>query len=305
MRQIEQRGPSTRPALLERTSDMTRTLLPFLGTAARAARSVGLGGVVRTVRDAADAAFSVTGIPPFRLRVDGCEIRGYLRHRSFLESVANGHEAFSRGLFEEALKPGMTVVDGGAHIGLYSLLASRRVGVYGTVIAFEPDPYNYRTLVLNARANRCGNLVILQKALSDTSGKRQFFQYPSTISSSLVHREGVDRGLAVEIETAALDTELPALRGSSVLVKLDIEGAEVLALRGMRDFLRRQDRVVLFLEVHPSILCQAGFVSEDVLHELEALGFRVHLVDESRHTLLPVHELPVLGKAKLYGTRGE
>lgn len=283
---------------------MSHTWLPILGNVARAARTARLGALLGTMRDTADMAFSRMGTPPLSLRVGDLKLYGFLRHRSFLESVAQGHAAFSRQLFEDSLKPGMVVVDGGAHIGLYSLLASQRVGEHGVVIAFEPDPYNYRALAFNIKQNRCRNVVILPKALSSTVGKQRFYQHPSTISSSFVDREDVERGRPREVEITALDNELDGLPDDPMLIKLDVEGAELLVLRGMRNLLGRGMCSVILLELHPTILHQSGNRPEDVFRELERYRFSLQMIDEEKHTLVPVTSTATIPKANFYCRRG-
>ncbi|HET8579488.1 MAG TPA: FkbM family methyltransferase [Nitrospiraceae bacterium] len=279
-------------------------MLPILGSVARAARAAGLGSLLGTIRDTVDTAFSQMRTPPLSLRMGEITLHGFLRHRSFLESVAEGHGALSRQLFVDSLKPGMVVVDGGAHIGLYSLLASQRVGDRGVVIAFEPDPYNYRALAFNIKENRCRNVVILPKALSSTVGKQRFYQHPSTISSSFVDREDLERGRPREVDITALDNELDGLPGDPMLIKLDVEGAELLALRGMRNLLGRGMCSVILLELHPTILRQSGNRPEEVFRELERYRFSMQMIDEETQTLVPVTSTAALPKANFYCRRG-
>lgn len=80
---------------------------------ARAARAAGLGQAFAATRDAADAVFLRAGLPPpLSASVDGVRVRGYLRHRSFLDEAARPGTTY-RELFVRTLRPGMTVVDGG------------------------------------------------------------------------------------------------------------------------------------------------------------------------------------------------
>src|SRR5688572_13621160 len=70
-------------------------------------------------------------------------------------------------LFRELIRPGMVVVDVGANIGYFSLLASTLVGPTGRVYAFEPDPVNCALLRKNVRLNRVTNIEVIESALSD------------------------------------------------------------------------------------------------------------------------------------------
>jgi predicted RNA methylase len=85
---------------------------------------------------------------------EGLRLYGYLRHRSFLHSlIGEPYEPLARALFVEALRPDCVVVDGGAHIGLYSLLAARMLPRGARIFAFEPDPYNRRAFAVNRAVN--------------------------------------------------------------------------------------------------------------------------------------------------------
>src|SRR5689334_5897732 len=72
------------------------------------------------------------------------------------------------------LKAGMTVVDLGANIGYYTLLASRLVGPSGVVYAFEPDPLMFEYLTGNVARNRCGNVIAVDVAVTDRIGRAPF-----------------------------------------------------------------------------------------------------------------------------------
>src|SRR5688572_14948748 len=72
--------------------------------------------------------------------------------------------------FAELVHPGDTVVDVGAHFGIYALLASRLVGAHGRVIAFEPDPVSRAQLVRNIEGARVGHIDVHAEAVSDSAG---------------------------------------------------------------------------------------------------------------------------------------
>lgn len=226
------------------------------------------------------------GRPPLRVRIDGRFLHGYLRHRSFLHAVARGRELFARVLFLEALRPGMVVVDGGAHIGLYTLLASDRVGEAGRVYAFEPDSYNASALRCNVLLGRLANVAVVQKALSDTSGTILFHESRGTVGSSVFPRP-VGRSDCVWVRSTTLDEELVAVP-PALLVKLDVEGCEPQALAGMRRVLERAARSVLIVEVNPGALRRAGRSPTALWEVLTSMGFRLSFIDEGAQRLVPV-----------------
>lgn len=257
--------------------------LSTLGTGARWARGVGLGRVMRAGRDGADAAFLRLGRPPLRADVGALTVRGYLRHRSFLAHLDSGtYEPEYRRLFERELRPGATVVDAGAHIGTYTLLACRAVGPSGRVVAIEPDPYNVRALEANVRRERCANVRIVQKALADTPGRARFQQSLGTISSSFEAREGRGPFRELELEVTSVDSELDRTEIDALVVKLDVEGAEPRALAGMTATIARAGSVALFLEVNPSALAASGSDEASLLAQVDALGLETTPIGDAR-----------------------
>src|SRR5829696_3055104 len=103
---------------------------------------------LRVTRGWADRAFLRLGRPPLAGRVGDVRLRGFLRHRAFLARL-EGYETETVKVFREFLRPDSVVVDGGSHVGLFTLIASSVVGERGRIYAFEPDPYNFSALAYN------------------------------------------------------------------------------------------------------------------------------------------------------------
>jgi FkbM family methyltransferase len=257
--------------------------LSTLGTGARWARGAGLGRLMQAGRDGADAVFLRLGRPPLRVDVGGLTVRGYLRHRSFLAHLSSGtYEPEYRRLFERELRPGATVVDAGAHIGTYTLLACRAVGPAGRVVAIEPDPYNVRALEANVRRESCANVRIVRKALADAPGTARFQQSLGTISSSFEAREGRGPFRELELDVTSVDAELDGTDIDALVVKLDVEGAEPRALAGMTETVARAASVALFLEVNPSALAVSGSDEASLLAQVDALGLEATPIGDER-----------------------
>lgn len=90
-------------------------------------------------------------------------------------------------VFLSHVMPGDVVLDIGAHIGYYTVLAARSVGNEGRVIAFEPDPQNYSLLVKNVAKNGYRNVTAVQKAVSWNSGYAQLYQTAGSSEASIVN----------------------------------------------------------------------------------------------------------------------
>ncbi len=272
-------------------------MLRAAGIFARAARAAGLGEAFGATRDAADAMFLQTGLPPLSASIDGVRVRGFLRHRSFLDEAARPGTTY-RELFVRTLRPGMTVVDGGAHLGLYTVFGARGVGPGGRVLAFEPDPYNLRALEANSRG--LANVVVSPKALAEGPGEAMFHRSSGTIGSSLLARD-TSTG-AEPVQLTSIDDELAGAALSSLVVKLNVEGAEPRVLEGARETLARCKDATLFVEVSPDLL---GERTAELVPQLMELGFdvfRITLADQSLQRILP--EEP-LAKGHLMAKRGE
>jgi FkbM family methyltransferase len=271
---------------------MQRRMFTALGAAARWARRLGLKRPLGVVLDAADAVLMRTSRPPLAASVDGVELRGYLRHRSFLAHVARGdYEPYYRRLLLDELDTRTVFVDAGAHVGMYTLLAAPRVH---TVVALEPDPYNVAALRRNVERARLANVRIVQKAVADRTGRAGFRSFHGTVSGSLVPRDsGPYR--AIETDLTTVDDELAADALEHVVVKLDVEGAEPLALAGMVETIARADEFIAFVEVNPQALVAGGSSPADLVGRALAAGLECAFVDEQARALEPVtapRELP-------------
>lgn len=282
---------------------MSRSGLGTLGKTAKAARDAGLGGPLRIVRDAIDAPLVALGWPPLRARSNGVEIRGFLRHRSFLADVERPGAGGYQRLLAEVIKPGATVIDGGAHIGIYTLIAARAAGPEGRVLAFEPDPYNLAALRANVRLARATTVEVIPKAIADRAGRTTFVQSLGTISGSIADRTDVGPSRALDVELISVDESLPVAPRSLVL-KLNVEGAERLVLAGMRRTLAECADVALFVELNPSALRAAGTDPADLVAELHGLGFTLQAIDKTDESLHPLPPLDELGKGHVLCRRG-
>lgn len=186
------------------------------------------------------------------------------------------------------LRPGDTFWDLGANAGYHTLMAARAVGPTGRVVAVEPDPGTCDILREQVELNGFANCAIVQAAVSDRVG-----------STRLVRRASDPRGNALEqIDNPAIDNkegdliDVPTLTLDDLsgrhslprLIKMDIEGAEVLALPGGRTFLSSPERPErLLVAVH-------GQEARDFCHDfLQDLGYRLEPAPElDAHSLVAV-----------------
>ncbi len=200
----------------------------------------------------------------------------------YLDMVRGTWEPGVTRLFGELLEEGMVVIDAGAHVGYFTLLAARSVGPVGRVYAFEPVPTNYDLLVRNIELNGYRNIVPVQKAISSTVGSERFFIHPSTVGHSLFPETSKSQRI-INVEVTTLDRFLEGEGWPSVhLVKMDIEGAEPAALEGMTGLLMRNRALRLVLEYVPHILERAGEDPTRFLDRLRGLGFTIRAIGRDR-----------------------
>jgi FkbM family methyltransferase len=181
---------------------------------------------------------------------------------------------------------GATIYDIGSHIGYHLMCYSVLVGDKGTVIGFEPNPYNIQRINKNISKNNCfHNITIKNFAVSDTSGRCEFsfskevdngFSSGSHINRAstpsdkqLYHNIGFEK---INVKTTSLDEfiHLNTIPKPD-LIKMDIEGAEYLALRGMANLLKTK-KPTLLIEIHSIFnMHQANKLLDSVEYNIELL----------------------------------
>ncbi len=151
------------------------------------------------------------------------------------------------------LPQGAVAYDVGANVGYISLLMSRSVGPSGQVFAFEPLPANLERLSANLRLNPWARVTCVAAAAVDRPGTVRFLAHASGAMGKAAGSAGrTDQAYPLEIEVTGLTLDDFAYAGSNSLpqvIKMDIEGGEVLALGGMRRLLA-EARPLLLLELH-------------------------------------------------------
>ena len=211
-----------------------------------------------------------------------------------LELLTRRHEIETRQLLERLARPGMVALDVGAHVGYYTRLLAERTGAEGRVIALEPNPATHQALRRNTR--KLPTVTALQLAAAEAEGSAELYDYLMMSASgslhydeSLAHQQQAQMGTGdlaprreagfemqrYRVRTVALDDCLRELGIKRVdLVKMDIEGAELAALRGMRGTIAASPGLSLVMEYNPSALQAFGHEPAEALREALDLGFR-------------------------------
>lgn len=164
-------------------------------------------------------------------------------------------------------REGDIVIDAGAHIGIYTIRASRLVGKTGTVVAIEPHPANYEYLEKNLGLNSCRNVIPVRAALASRCGETALFLGTSSVEHSTVLTRDVG---SVSTLSITLDQLVEDLGLATVdLIKANVEGAMTDLLNGAEDTLRSfGPRIVTTVDHYPT-------EREEVANFLSARGFVV------------------------------
>jgi len=182
---------------------------------------------------------------------------------------------------ERVLSPGKVFVDAGANFGIYTLLASKIVGEGGRVISFEPSSRVFPVLRRNIELNGFKNVLAFPLALTDKPGRARLYYHSAVGCDSLGKDASFEQdAYAEEIETESLDDVLKRnFVGRVDVIKLDVQGAEELALRGASEIVTSMHPVVIF-EFFPEGAASLGLSPNGTWDFLEAQGYEFFIVDE-------------------------
>jgi FkbM family methyltransferase len=254
---------------------------------------VGLGGLRRVAR----RTLARTVAREVAVNIDGLVFAGSIQHRGYLDGLRAGSvEPGTARLLATAMTSGTVFVDVGAFLGVYAITAAVRGA---EVVAVEPNLTTRRYLERNVARNGV-DVTIHPYALSDRAGEAQFFVGDGNESSSgLVAADSNTR--PVTVETRRLDDLIEHVD----VVKIDVEGAEVAVLDGMRRIVSAGRPMTIVAECNPDGLAAMGTSPEALVGRLEAHGFTVSQIDEQTGGLAQVHGSPVITSAyvNLYATR--
>lgn len=213
----------------------------------------------------------------------GLRLSEHMQRRIFWTSYYNRRIV---SLISQLLRPGMIVIDVGANIGEISMTAAKRVGGNGRVIAFEPIDKIADELQANIDRNRLNQIIVERLGLSDTFAV-DIPVYASCGQGTAADEHhglgslfGASTGQAPvqHISTTTLDNWIADHQIARVdLIKVDVEGAELMVLKGAKRTLQ-QFKPALIVEVQETTATTAGYRARDILDYLAALGYAFHRI---------------------------
>jgi FkbM family methyltransferase len=197
-------------------------------------------------------------------------------------------------LLKKILKPGMVMIDAGAHRGYYTLLASFLIGSKGRIISFEPSPRERQWLWMHRIANGRRNVTIEKKALGSKEETAEFFITlgKQTGCNSLRYPKGVPYSLPIQVPVVTLDRYFhDAALDRLDFIKMDVEGAEKEMLIGGRECLRKS-RPMIMCELSDIRTLRWKYRPVETVKILESLDYSCYFIQPNGH-LEPHQEKPV------------
>jgi FkbM family methyltransferase len=235
-----------------------------------------------------------------------CETRGCRYYCRLQEGLGPGRSLIKYGQYEHfisklvprLLHSDSAVLDIGANIGYYSVLVTKYT--HGAVYAFEPEPANYNILLNNLALNACTTVKPLQLAVGDRAGAIDFFLNPFNAGD---HRcFAGDEGNREKI-TVAMKPVDEVLAGNPDqarigLIKIDVQGFELMAVRGMVRTLESNPAVNVLTEFESASMREAGYAPAEYLAFWTERGFAFQIIDDRAGSMAPATPEQVLAAAE-------
>ena len=234
---------------------------------------------------------------PFQVHIDRISIdlipEGQIAKVVFMKKF----EPTELNIFSKLIRPGMIVVDAGANIGLYSLLASKLVGDSGQVFSFEPSVETYLRLSKNIQINKSKNINAINCGLGDSNDQelvlRQDLGYEDAErymvpSDAILNKdlENVnDLAKSEKVSIVRLDSYLETQGISKIdFMKIDTEGFEYYVLNGAKEILSNSDQLVILFKCTELGTKRANINQRKVFDILHNSGFGIYYWDDSSNS---------------------
>lgn len=195
-------------------------------------------------------------------------------------------------LIQSLVKPGNNVLDIGANIGFYTNIFSELVGLNGNVFAFEPEPINFKYLQQNCKG--LTNVKLNNQAVSDKTGTLKIYLSKMLNVDHRTYKID-DYSEIKEIDAITIDEYLKANSNPKIdFIKMDIQGFEMSALKGMLQTLKNNRGVKAISELWPYGLQKAGSSAIEMVELLNSEGFNIYLLTTTPSKLITVETVKQL-----------
>ena len=192
------------------------------------------------------------------------------------------YESASSYIFNSLIKKDMIVLDIGGNIGYFSLIASKLVGKLGKVYVFEPDPTNIMFLRKNIELNKIKNITLVNKCVSNEEGVLTLYLHPKFHSCHSIFKSASKSINHIDVESITLDDMFSNEYFKIPFIKMDIEGAEIEALKGMGKMLEKNKVLYLLTECNLRILKSIGKGADHLILELGKYFNKFYIIKDDR-----------------------
>jgi len=190
--------------------------------------------------------------------------------------LTGNYEPPTAKVIADTLSPGDTFIDIGANAGFFTLLASSCVGESGKVFAFEPVPSMNKRITDNISLNSMKNITVHSSAVSNKKDVLSLFEGPDGHKGISSLRPIDNSAATLKVNTAPLDSYIDSFK-SIKLIKIDVEGAEQLALEGMQQVIQKF-RPFLVIEITDEYLRSFGHDAISLASKLTGTGYYMYAI---------------------------
>jgi len=198
-------------------------------------------------------------------------------YKKMYSAFKNKQDAFEIELLKKHIKPGDNVLDIGANIGFYATILSDIVGEKGKIHCFEPDATNFAHLKKTTTSYK--NIIINNKAVGPKTEKIKIY---TSKELNVDHRtyKPEEYDAEIEIDAVSIDDYLKDVKVN--FIKMDIQGFEMEAMKGMKETLKNNPNVKMISEFWPYGLKKAGSSVTEYYKLLQNLNFKIELLENQR-----------------------
>ncbi len=216
---------------------------------------------------------------------EGYKFKVPARDITILPSLMNNnYEKQEIALLKKVLKPGMTFVDIGANIGLFSVIGAKAVGKKGKAYCFEPEPGNYQLLKENLILNKVTNAVLEPLAVGAKKATMQLQIEKNSIGThSLLQRQTKSIERQVEVKVIKLDDYFTSKHDTVDVLKIDVEGYEPFVLKGAENVLK-QVQYLFFEYSKADVVSSYGI--DKMVKQLDSFPYR-YGINEKTQSMKP------------------
>lgn len=206
-----------------------------------------------------------------------------------LSIIGSDYEKLTTDYIRKEVKEGDIIIDVGANIGLYTMLFANLVGKSGKVFAFEPEKNNFELLTKNIEVNGYQNIIAINQAISNKMGR---LNLNITENSSAMHylSEKQLEENAVSVDVNTLDEYFRNLKYKIKLCKMDVEGSEMLALKGMSEIIEKTNNLQLIIEFNLETMERGGIRPNEFIEFLKNKKFDMYDIDNNMEVPFPISE---------------